>query len=342
MTDKAASKPRVALALQGGGAHGAYTRGVIERLLEADMEIVSVSGASAGALNGAALVAGLAEDGPAGARAALERLWHQVSRESPLRVFDMASFLLPFAEPWLTRGLEWSKLTSRYMAPFVPGLRDMSALRRVVGASIDLAQLTRPGAIPLHVSATRVSDGQARLFTGAEVTLDALMASACLPDLFAAVRIDGDDYWDGGFSANPALEPLIFADDGATDLLVVQVTPFAVEDAGDTLPATIRRVSDISFNACLMRDLKALVQVQQLARAHDLTDGKVGQLAAMHLHLMTPAPGLATRGAASKLDTRASALQELRVMGHAQADAWLKGTGFGPDEALRHVTEVVA
>lgn len=327
MNDSVASspnprRPRLALALQGGGAHGAYGWGVLERLLEEDIEIVAVSGASAGALNGTALVAGLAEDGRAGALAGLERLWKAVADGSPLRSFDH-SWGGPLFEPWFRRSLEMSKMMSRYLAHLSPQLREMRALRRVVSSSIDLQALTRDGALPLYIAATAVANGAARLFGNNEITVDAIMASACLPDLFASVTIDGMEYWDGGFSANPALEPLIFDDHGATDLLIIQITPFAVDEAPTTLGGIIGRMSDIGFNACLLRDLKALTEVQTIARTARSTDPAMQALAATNLHLMPAAPELAERGSASKLDTRWSKLQELREMGHMAAHAWL-------------------
>ncbi|MDY0957916.1 patatin-like phospholipase family protein [Sphingomonas sp. CFBP8993] len=317
-----AGRPRLALALQGGGAHGAYGWGVLERLLDEDIEIVAVSGASAGALNGTALVAGLAAGGRAGALAGLERLWKTVSDTSPLRAFDH-QWGGPLFEPWFRRTLEVSKMMSRYVAQVSPQLRGMRALRQVVSSSIDLGALTRDEALPLYIAATAVSNGAARLFGNDEITVDAIMASACLPDLFAAVTIDGQDYWDGGFSANPALEPLIFADHGATDLLIVQITPFAVDDTPTSLGGIVGRMSDIGFNACLLRDLKALTDVQTIARSARSTDPAMQALAATNLHMM-PAPlALGERGSASKLDTRWSKIQELRELGRATASAWL-------------------
>ena len=316
------ARPRLALALQGGGAHGAYGWGVLDRLLDEDIDIVAVSGASAGALNGCALVAGLADSGRDGARAGLERLWRAVSRSSPLQAFDL-EWGGPLFEPWFRRSLEVSKLFGRYIAPFAPHIRDMRALRRVVSSSIDLTALTRPASLPLYIAATRVSNGAARLFSNDAIDLDAIMASACLPELFAAVEIDGEDYWDGGFSANPALEPLIFDGHGATDLLVVQITPFAVDDVSSTLTGIMGRMSDIGFNACLLRDLKALTQVQAIARDAHSRDPGMQALAATNLHMMAAAPELAQRGGASKIDTRWSRIEELRELGRATAEAWL-------------------
>lgn len=327
MTDrldpKRKARPRVALALQGGGAHGAYGWGVIERLLDEDIELVGVSGASAGAVNGAALVSGYVADGHAGARAALERLWRAVADASPLAPLDVGALGGPFYESLLRRSLDIAKLSSRYVAPFLPGVRDMSALRRAVEASVDLDLLARQTGVPFHVAATHIASGSARLFTGEHVTLDALMASACLPELFAAVEIDGEQYWDGGFTANPALEPLLTDAIGATDMIVVQITPFTVEDVGGSVGDVMRRVSDISFNACLRRDLRALSEIQDIARSERSRDVRMRAIARVNLHLLSPPPELAGRSGTSKVDTRWSVLQDLRQLGHAQAETWL-------------------
>ncbi len=331
----ASDRPRLALALQGGGAHGAYGWGVLDRLLEEDLPIVAVSGASAGALNGAALVSGLVNGGRQGARDALARLWETVSRQSPLQAFDTDWWTMPLFEPFLRRSLEFGKLVSRYVAPLSPGLRDMRALRRVVGDSIDLSALTAPGAVPLSIAATRVATGAARLFHNNEITLDALMASACLPDLFGPVTIEGEPYWDGGFSANPALEPLIFDGHGQTDVLIVQITPFATDETPDTLVEVMGRMSDIGFNACLLRDLKALTEVQAIARRAPPIDDRFTALARTNLHQMEAAPALAERGSTGKSDTRRSQLEGLRDLGRTTADAWLAQHG---DELGRQST----
>ncbi|MGJ7582532.1 patatin-like phospholipase family protein [Variovorax sp. RHLX14] len=337
-------RPRIALALQGGGAHGAYAWGVLERLLEEEVDIVAISGASAGALNGAAFVAGMATGGRDGALAGLERLWKAVSNGSPLKAFNHEMWSGPLVDPWFRRSLEVGKLMSRYVAPFTPHIRDMRGLRRVVEQSIDLSALALPNALPLHVSATRVSTGAARLFAGDEITLDAIMASACLPELFAAVKIDGEDYWDGGFSANPALEPLVLGDVDSTDVLIVQITPFADEDVSSSLTGIMARVSDIGFNACLLRDLKALTRIQSMARRMESCDPDMQALASTNLHLMEASEELTRRGSASKVDTRWSQIEELRELGRETADAWLSAHGhaLGLESTLTELPETVA
>ncbi|MET4896662.1 patatin-like phospholipase family protein [Sphingomonadaceae bacterium jetA1] len=316
-------RPRIALALQGGGAHGAYGWGVVERLLEEGVDLVGVSGASAGAMNGAAIVSGYAANGCEGARDTMERLWRTVANASPLAPLDFGHWGGPFFEPWLRRSLDIANLSSRYVAPFLPSVRDMRALRRAVQDSIDLDLLRHQTRVPLHVAATHIATGSPHLFTGEAVTLDALMASACLPDLFSAVEIGGEYYWDGGFTANPALEPLLTDAVGATDMIIVQITPFTVDDLGSGVSDVMRRVSDISFNACLRRDLRALSEIQDIARAEHSSDPRMQAIARVNLHLLSPPPELAGRFSISKVDTRWSVLQDLRAMGRDQAEKWL-------------------
>lgn len=333
--------PRVALGLQGGGAYGAYGWGVLDRLLEEHVEIVAVSGASAGALNGAALVSGLAEPEPSArdavARAALERLWRATAERSPLAGLDWLAppLIAPLLEPALNRSLSIAREMAAYVSPFLPSLRDMRPLRAVVEASLDLERVAGQDRVPFFVSATDVLTGAARVFTGPEVSLDALMASACLPELFSAVEIDGRRYWDGGYAANPALDPLVFGGHGATDLIVVQLTPFETAEVGMLPSEMAARVSDISFNACLMRDLRTLIELQRYARESGSDAPRMRAIADINIHLLR-APCRLSSGEVSKFDTRWSTLQGLRDLGRTTAEGWLKGAraALGSDSTL--------
>ena len=338
------SRPRIALGLQGGGAYGAYGWGVLDRLLEERVEIAAVSGASAGALNGAALVSGLVSGGEEGARAALATLWRETSRRSPLRGWDWGMAHGTFVEAWVDQSLAFTRMFGSYVAPFFPRFRQMQSWRDSVRASVDLGALAGQGCIPLHISATDVLTGTARLFTGTEITLDALMASCCLPELFAAVEIEGRRYWDGGYAANPALDPLVFGDNnGATDLIVVQLTPFVTGEVG-VLPSEVAsRASDISFNACLMRDLDRLVTLQGEARAVGPVTPRLRAVAGLNIHLLR-APAELADGGVSKYDTRWSTLEGLRELGRETADTWLaeNGNAIGAASSLRSLETALA
>lgn len=344
MVDIGFRKPRVALALQGGGAHGAYAWGVVERLLEEDVELVGISGASAGAMNGAALAAGFAAGGIRGAVAGMERMWRTISTTSPLAPFDHQSFRQSYFEQMFMRSLEFFHMTSRYYSPHTPGLRSMDALRRAISASVDLGLLNRQTALPLHVSATHIPTGAAKMFTGTEVTLDSLMASACLPDLFAPVEIDGESYWDGGFTANPALTPLLSDEIGATDMIIVQITPFVDNDIDSTLGDRTRRVSEIGFNACLLRDLRVLTELKEISSLEQCNDARLKAISRINLHLISPPACIGERGGASKIDMRWSVLLELRALGREAAEAWLQqeGTLIGKTSSMVEMPEEVA
>lgn len=350
-------KPRIALGLQGGGAYGAYGWGVIDRLLEEHIWISAVSGASAGALNGAALVSGLASGSDDGARTALERLWRATADRSPLRAWDWTGRLPPGAaswmgpwlepwvdawvEPWVDQALAFTRLYGGQIAPYFPAFREMRAWREAVAASVDFEALTAPRAIPLYVSATDVLTGAARLFTGEAIDADALMASCCLPELFSAVEIDGRRYWDGGYVANPALDPLVFGGHGATDLIVVQLTPFVADAVGERPEEVVKRASDISFNAGLMRELKTLTDLQSAVRLAASPSPRLRPILDINIHLLR-APAELASGSVDKYDTRWSTLCALRDLGRATAEAWLaeQGHAIGAASSLTTLDEV--
>lgn len=322
-------KPRIALALQGGGAYGAYGWGVIDRLLDENFDIVSVSGASAGAVNGAALVAGLAEGGKDGARATLGALWRDVSSCSPLGALQMLDvthgMFAPIFDPFVRKTLEGAKLMNNLVAPWMPSsVRNMRALRDVVDRHVDMTLFAEEKTIPFHVSATNIRTGGARIFSGGDVTLDAIMASACLPELFDPVVIGEDHYWDGGYSANPPLDPLLRTRKRATDMIVIQLTSFTTQAVAGNVVEMMARVSDISFNACLLRDLESLLRLQKSVRDGGVVDRELRDIAAVNLHMVSAAPELGGRGAAAKSDTRWSTIEDLRDLGYRTADAWLQ------------------
>lgn len=315
------AKP-ISLALQGGGAHGAFTWGVLDQLLERGaIDPKAVSGTSAGALNAAALVSGLCEGGHSGARAALERLWRLTAKRSPLGAAERVNPFVPDA--FMGAWLEGAKVLGQLFSPYRSALPAATLLRSVIEEAIDLPRLQDEAAIPLFVGATEVQSGRARVFTGAEVTAEALLASACLPNLFRAVEIDGHAYWDGGYMGNPVLTPLYSEDCEASDLLVVQVTPFSTELVPERQADIMNRVNEITFNSSLMRDLRTIRNIQRLARDEDFIDPTLRRIAALRIHMIVAGPELAEGGSAGKSDTRFSRLSRLRDLGRAAAARWL-------------------
>ena len=321
---------RINLALQGGGAHGAFTWGVLDRLLrEDDIEICAISGASAGALNGAALKAGMAKGGREGARENLDWLWTQVSGVSDLR---MAHWLAPFGVGALSQALSYSwpitvaDTLSSAISPYAYGPFYRNPLSDIV-ARFDYRHICDRKAPRLFVGATRVRNGKIRIFREEEITGDAIMASACLPTMFKAVEIDDSEtgrreaFWDGGFTGNPALFPL-FADDLPGDILVVSINPLE----RDTIPVTPQqiqnRVNEISFNSSLLRELRAIEFVQRL-----LDDGTLppGRMSRVRVHMVGDDDLMGKLSVTTKLVPNVAVIAALKEAGIAAAEGFLAG-----------------
>jgi NTE family protein len=231
---------RLSLALQGGGAFGAFTWGVLDRLLEAKVPFDSVSGASAGAMNAVLLASGLAQGGADGARTALDRFWRRVS-EAGQRSRLMSPIM--------------SRVTAQ-LSPYQFNPFDLNPLRDILTEEVDIEAVRTTSSVRLLLGATRVRDGALRIFRNKDLTFDVVLASACLPQLHQAVSIDGEPHWDGGYAANPPLMPLVTAT-RASDLMVVQIIPANHAELPTTSPEIQKRLNQITFNSSLQRDLEA-------------------------------------------------------------------------------------
>ena len=249
---KANGKPRpISLALQGGGAHGAYTWGVLDRLTrEESLHVEAISATSAGALNAVAFAAGRAKGGPEGARKELESLWRKVS--------DASSALGAFGPTGLAMATALQSLASPYdLNPF-----NYNPLRKLVEAEIDFEAVHASG-LKLFISATNVESGRVRVFSKDEINADAVLASACLPQSFQAVEIEGTPYWDGGYMGNPSLFPLVYSGAPA-DVLLVILNPLTRPGTPKRAAEIQERLNEISFNASLIGELRAIAFVQRL------------------------------------------------------------------------------
>jgi NTE family protein len=295
----------IKLALQGGGAHGAFTWGVLDRLLELPgLEIESISATSSGAMNAAALAQGWLRGGAAGARESLDAFWLALARQNAVSEWWVA------AAGMLDPGL-WSK---------VPGVPlSTNPLRALVEEFFDIEAL-RAGPIRLQLAATRVRDGALTLFDNARLSHDALLASACLPQWFAAVEIDGEAYWDGGFAGNPVLEPLLGT--GSDDLLCVLLQPFD----GFSVPRTARDIAELSaqlsFFSAFRRELRDLALTRRRIGQHLAPGAAAGRLRRLRMHVITPKDALTLRDGHSAADTRLRQLQTLRELGRDAAEHW--------------------
>lgn len=288
-SDKAQSSERaqpITLALQGGGSLGAFAWGVLERLLDVpSLRIEVVSGASAGAMNAALLVQGLATGGPAEAKRLLETFWRRVAVASGSPdIAATAGWLFPFAgimEPMA----DILRQTTKGMAQNQLNPLGLNPLRSVLEDLFDPSVLGRDGVPSLVVSATRVSTGEARLFRDAEVTLDVLLASSCLPQLFPAVQIDGDFYWDGGFASNPPLRALIEAGAPA-DIVLVRTTPVERPGLPTSAAAVLERTEEMTFGAALRQELRSLALAQRVLADLPSASGVLARLRDARLHVI--------------------------------------------------------
>ena len=314
----------VDLALQGGGSHGAFTWGVLDRLLEEPwLKIEAISGTSAGAMNGAVLVSGFMKGGAAGAREALDAYWG--------RVADAAVYS-PIQRSMLDRALNrWTldtspayimmDLMSRLVSPYTLDPLGRNPIRKILEDSIDFAHFAE-APIKVFITATNVYTGRGRVFRNKEITPQVLLASACLPTLFQAIEIDGEPYWDGGYAGNPTITPLI-RESEAHDTILVQINPRERRETPRTAGDILNRLNEISFNAPLMKELRMIALLRQTA---DPGAGEGRRWAEMRTHrIMTDR--LAEFGASSKLNAERAFLLVLKEEGRRAADEFLAQHG---------------
>jgi NTE family protein len=316
-------RTRLGLALQGGGAHGAFTWGVLARLLEDDPRLEGVSGASAGALNAVVLASGWLAGGAAGAGRALDDLWREIGRLAPAN---------PMAGGPLARLA--ADLAVQFLSPHQLNPWGLNPLRAVLERVVDFEGLRAARAPRLFVAATSVITGRARIFTNGDLSSQAVLASACLPQLQRAVTIDGEPYWDGGFSANPPLMPLI---EGcpARDVLLVQINPLAAARVPRT-PREIRdRVAEIAFGRPLADELLRVREARAGARwPFTWIDARRRRLARHRLHTIDGRAELGQLDPRTRVEPTWPLLLELRERGWRAADGWLRhGGGAGSTAA---------
>jgi len=312
------------LALQGGGSHGAFTWGVLDRLLEEPwLRIAGISGTSAGAMNAAVLADGWVDGGAEGARAALEKFWQRVSRAaafSPLQRSPLDRLLGRWTLD-TSPAYVFMDLMSRVLSPYALNPLDLNPLRRILAESIDFSRLaTSP--IKLFITATSVRTGRGRIFRNAEITAEVLLASACLPTMFRAIEIDGEPYWDGGFTGNPTITPLVRETD-AHDSILIQINPRERSETPRTAADILNRLNEISFNSPLMKELRMIALLRQAA---DPGSGEGARWAKMRTHRVK-SDMLAKFGASSKLNAEWEFVSMLRAEGRLAADAFLAAHG---------------
>lgn len=310
------------IALQGGGSHGAFTWGVLDRLLEEDsIEIKGISGTSAGAMNAVALAQGLAQRSRDAAKDCLESYWTAVSEAAQYSPIQR-SLWDRMAGRWSldsSPSYVLSQYFTRTFSPYQFNLFDINPLKDIVSGCFDFDVVNAAAYPRLFLGATNVRTGRPKIFRQPDITADAVMASACLPFLFKAVEIDGEAYWDGGYMGNPPLFPLI-DETGARDILLVQINPFR----RDTIPTTAaeieNRLNEITFNGSLIKELRSAAYLWELINDENLDRAAYRDA---RLHMISAEQEMQTLSASSKLNAERAFLLHLRELGRETADAWL-------------------
>ncbi|ORE93601.1 patatin-like phospholipase family protein [Acuticoccus yangtzensis] len=316
------NRKKINLALQGGGAHGAFTWGVLTALMESEkVDLCGVTGTSAGAMNAAVLVSGYVKGGPAEAVARLDAFWRDVAEAARFSPFQRTFFDRLFGNWSLDSSPTYLAfdLASRMVSPALANPLDINPLRPIIERYVDLDAVAACEEIKLFVAATNVHTGKARIFSHTELTIEALLASACVPELFTPVFIDGVPYWDGGFMGNPPLYPLFYNTDVA-DCVIVQINPIERVDTPVTARDIVNRVNEITFNASLLRELRAVRFVTRL-----IEDGKLDPNEYMRVRVHRIASEeLNPLSSSSKLNGEWAFLRHLNAIGQRAAGQWLE------------------
>jgi len=317
------AKP-ISLALQGGGAHGAFTWGVLDHLLDdGRLDIQAISGTSAGAMNAVVFAEGLLDGGPEAAKQQLERFWRSASRDGKLSDAGRTLFENPFLKLWGGFGnnlvTAFTEQVSQVASPYSFNPLNINPLKEFLDDEIRFDELRRSSKVRLYISATNVFTGKVRIFTEKELTADMVVASACLPTMFQSVMIDGEPYWDGGYMGNPSLFPL-FDIKSTNDILLVQINPVERREVPHTPQEIHDRMNEISFNSPLLGELRAIDFVARLIDAGKLAQEGYKRVLMHRIDLHEAVKAL---DAASKLDTSWDFLLSLKAAGAHAARTWL-------------------
>ncbi len=319
-------KKKINLALQGGGAHGAFAWGILDKLLEdGRLDIDGICATSAGTMNACALAMGMHKGGKEKAREVLHDLWwkiHEAGQQfnpvqrmpwEQIAGYDMRNSLAYFMFDSITR------LFSPYdLNPF-----DMNPLRDIVEEFVDFETLRKCDCVKLFISTTQVRNGKVRVFNTDEMTLDVVMASAALPILYKAVEIDGEDYWDGGYTGNPALFPL-FYETNTRDVLVVHLNPVNRPETPVRAPDIMNRINEISFNSSLLKEMRAISFVKRLLDDDMLKDEYKNKFKNVLVHCIQSDKAMCDLSVASKFNSDWDFLTDLRDRGRTMMEDWLK------------------
>jgi NTE family protein len=318
------AEKHINLALQGGGSHGAYSWGVLDRLLEEeDIVIDSASGTSAGAMNAAVMADGYRRGGRLEAKKKLAEFWLRVSELGALVNPVHQTQIEHFAEGWNiddTLSYQWFDMLTRMFSPYQLNPFNLNPLRDVLNEIIDWSQINKGGDIHLFVTATSVRHGRPRVFRCHEITENVLLASACIPFFFQSVEIKGEAYWDGGYMGNPSIWPLIY-ESAVEDILLVQINPIIRDGTPKTAHDIINRLNEITFNSSLVAEMRAINFVSRLIRENHLDPNKYRDV---RMHLIACPDEELGLNASSKVNTDWRFFQFLHGIGRDKAENWLR------------------
>ncbi len=314
------------LALQGGGAHGALAWGIIDKLLEdGRIKFDSISATSAGAMNAAVLAYGLATGGNDGAREALHNFWKKISeggdRYNPIKKTPLEMFLgIPIEKSMSYFVFD---MLNKILSPYQSNPYNFNPLRDILSDSIDIDKIHSPKAPKLFISATNVKTGKIRVFDNNDISIDAIMASACLPFMFQAVQIGEDYLWDGGYLGNPAIFPLIY-NSNCNDILIIHINPICRDTVPESPADILNRVNEISFNSSLMREMRAIAFVSKMIDEGWIKDEHKKKLRRFFLHAVRADQTMQSFSVASKLNPDWEFIQQLFAEGRREASEWLE------------------
>ena len=321
-----ASNKIINLALQGGGAHGALAWGILDKLLEdGRLTFDSISATSAGAMNAAVFAEGFITGGNEGARAALAKFWKMVSEAgdlySPIKLSPWEAFFNIKIDHTTAYG--FFDLLSKMYAPSQLNPFNLNPLRDIIEKNVDFERIQSAKKLKLFISATNVKTGKIHVFDNKNISIDAIMASACLPTLFQTVKINDDYFWDGGYMGNPAIFPLIYNSD-YRDILVIHMNPIYRDIIPESMADILNRINEISFNSSLMREMRAIAFVTKMLDKGWIKDEFKNNIHRYYMHAIRADIAMASFSVASKLDVRWGFIRRLFEEGRLEAGAWLK------------------
>ncbi len=323
---------KINVALQGGGAHGAFTWGVIDKIIEdGRLEIDGLCGTSAGAMNAVVYGYGKMIGGTEHARQLLHDFWQDISKAGQTFGSISTNPLHHFFGGRMQEEMTFAALETmtRIWSPYQLNPLNYNPLRQVLEKHVDFGRIKACNCTNMFVCATSARTGKPKIFKNGELTADAVLASACLPFMFQAVEIDGEAYWDGGYIGNPALYPMIYGT-GTQDILIVHINPIERNEIPKDAYSIMNRVNEVTFNSSLIKEMRAIAFVQKIIDEGWLKDEYKSKLRRINMHAIRTEEALKELSIASKFSTSWDFLTDLRDLGRARAQLWL-------DENFEHV-----